>query len=154
MNVLRVGTSPHEADMKYRMIELLTPRRVIGGAAAVLLVTFGIAAVWAWGPNSIPTSTDVTSLALATEDFPAQSEVNELVRVRCKECGVVESTRMIERSDEGPGEKTGRYEMTRKSKISEVTVRMSDGASHLFTDASLANWRPGERVIIIEGTTR
>lgn len=138
--------------MKYRMIELLTPHRVIGGAAAVLLVTFGIAAVWAWGPNS--TSSDVTDLALATENFPAQSEVSEFLRVRCKECGVVESTRMIERSDEGPGEKTGRYEMTRKSKISEVTVRMSDGASHLFTDASLANWRPGERVIIIEGTTR
>ena len=142
--------------MKSRMIELLTPRRVIGGVAAILLVIFGIAAIWARGPSSTSTSTssNVTGLASATENFQAQSEVDELVRVRCEECGVVESIRMIEQSDEGTGEKKGRYEMTRKSKISEVTVRMSNGASHLFTDASLANWRPGERVIIIAGTIR
>jgi len=136
--------------MKSRMIELLTPHRMIGGVAAILLVTFGIAAVWAWSPNS----TDVNGFSLAADSLPAQSEVNEFVRGRCEECGVVESTRMIERSDEGFGEKAGRYEMTPKPKISEVTVRMSNGSSHLFTDASFANWRTGERVIIIAGTTR
>lgn len=140
--------------MKSRMIELLTPRCLIAGVAAILLVTFGIAAVWAWSPSSTSTSTDVPGLALSTEKFPAQSDVNELVRAKCEECGVVESTRMIERGDEGLGEKPGRYELTRKSKISEVTVRMSNGTSHLFTDAGHANWRPGERVIIIEGTSR
>ena len=149
MDVIRVGTFPHKAGMKSRMIELLTPRRMIGGVAAVLLVSFGIAAVWALVPNA----TDVNGPTLAVDNFPAQSEVNELVRLRCEECGVVEFTRMIELSDEGHGDKAGRYEITRKSKISEVTVRMSNGASHLFTDASLANWRAGERVIIIEGNT-
>ncbi len=142
--------------MKSRMIELLTPRRLFGGVAAILLVTFGIAAVWAWGPSSTPatTPTDVSGLAITTENVPPQSDVNEFVRAKCEECGVVESTRMIERSDEGLGEKPGRYELTRKSKISEVTVRMSNGASHLFTDKGLANWRPGERVIIIGGAAR
>lgn len=132
------------------MIALLTQYRVLGAVAAIMLLTFGIAAVWAWSPNSA----DATEVALATDNFPAQSEVNELVRTKCEECGVVESTRMIDQNNEGPGENAGRYEMTRKSKISEITVRMSDGASHVFTDASPANWRPGERVIIIEGATR
>ena len=132
------------------MITLLTRYRVLGAVAAIMLLTFGIAAVWAWSPNSA----DATEVALASKNFPAQSEVNELVRTRCEECGVVESTRMVDQNDEEPGEKAGRYEMTRKAKISEITIRMSDGASHLFRDASLANWRPGERVIIIEGTTR
>lgn len=132
------------------MIALLTQYRVLGAVAAIMLLTFGIAAVWAWSPNSA----DATEVALATDRFPAQSEVNELVRTRCEECGVVESTRMIDQSNESPGENAGRYEMTRKPKISEIIVRMSDGASHVFTDASFANWRPGERVIIIEGTTR
>lgn len=136
--------------MKSAIIESLTPRLIIGGMAAILLVTFGIAAVWAWGPNLA----DRTGVGLASEDSPEQSEVSELVRVRCEECGVVESTRMIEQSDEDLGKKNGRYEMTRRSKITEITVRMSNGASHLFTDASLANWRPGERVIIIPGMAR
>ncbi len=136
--------------MKSRAIELLTQRRVIGGVAAILLLTFGMAAVWAWAPSSI----EVTGLALTAENFPAQSDVNELVRMRCEECGVIESTRMIDRDDENQGDKTGRYELTPRAKISEVTVRMSNGESHLFTDASLANWRPGERVIIIEGAKR
>lgn len=143
MGLIRVGTS----DMKSRVLELLTQRWVIGGAAAVLLVTFGLVAVWAWAPSSI----DIADPALAAENFPEQSDVNELVRRRCGECGVVESTRMIDQSDENPGDKTGRYELTPKAKVSEVTVRMSNGESHLFTDANRLNWRPGERVIIIEG---
>jgi len=37
-------------------------------------------------------------------------------------------------------------------RISEITVRMSDGASHRFTDENLSNWQPGERVMIIQGS--
>ena len=33
----------------------------------------------------------------------------------------------------------------------EVTVRMKDGASHLFMAANSAQWRPGQRVIFIDG---
>jgi hypothetical protein len=31
---------------------------------------------------------------------------------------------------------------------------MSDGSSRVFMDAHPANWRPGERVILIEGANR
>ena len=62
--------------------------------------------------------------------------------LKCAQCGVVESTREIaplpEQSVSGV----------------EVTVRMKDGASHLFIAANSehsANWRAGERVIFING---
>jgi outer membrane lipoprotein SlyB len=33
-----------------------------------------------------------------------------------------------------------------------LVVRMADGSSRVINQASPANWRPGERVMIIEGT--
>jgi hypothetical protein len=46
----------------------------------------------------------------------------------------------------------GRNETPGKSaKSYEVTVRMKDGSSHMFTHSMPGNWRPGERVILIEG---
>ena len=130
------------------MIEVLARRRLIGGFVLILLVTSGLLGVWAWGPNS--TAGDVPGLVMAAENFPAPSEVSDLASTRCEECGVVESTRMVERRDENEGP----YAMARPARIAEVTVRMSNGESHLFTDESRANWRPGERVIIIAGSAR
>ena len=72
---------------------------------------------------------------------------------RCEECGVVESTQVIKHGDERPGEKGGRSEMAAPDKTTEVnvTVRMDNGSSRLFTDTSPVHWRLGERVIIIGG---
>jgi outer membrane lipoprotein SlyB len=33
----------------------------------------------------------------------------------------------------------------------EITVRLADGSSRVFNDASPARWRSGERVIVIDG---
>ncbi|MBS1230808.1 MAG: hypothetical protein H6R17_4085 [Proteobacteria bacterium] len=61
---------------------------------------------------------------------------------KCAQCGVVESTRELARIAET------------SAKGVELTVRMKDGASHLFIAASSessASWRAGERVIFIDG---
>lgn len=69
------------------------------------------------------------------EHEPAVGNVS--LREHCPECGVVSSTRRIQQAAEGlnPG--------------IEVTVRMRDGSRRQFMDASSANWRVGERLIII-----
>lgn len=69
------------------------------------------------------------------EHVPAAGNVGP--RENCSECGVVSSTRNIAHSAEDLN-----------SGI-EVTVRMRDGSSRQFTDASSANWRVGDRMIII-----
>jgi len=60
-------------------------------------------------------------------------------------------------STDGPGATGGvvagnpgetRVESTRSY---EITVRLADGSSRVINDAKPARWRPGERVIVIEG---
>lgn len=56
----------------------------------------------------------------------------------CPECGVVSSTRQIAQPAAG-----GRAGI-------EVTVRMKNGSNRQFVGAGFANWRVGERMIIID----
>lgn len=143
---------------------------LIGGVAVILLGTCAIAAVVAW----MPTSTDMAGVVFVLDKLrappagpvgaqaqipPARAEGDARVRVKCAECGVVESTREIEQRGEGVDPATaggvtrgGRTEIPGKStKSYEVTVRMKDGSSRVFMDTNPVNWRPRERVIIIEG---
>lgn len=145
---------------------------LIGAAAVILLGTFGIAAVMAW----VPRPTDVAAahipdqpralpagLAGAETRIPlARAEGGAPATVKCGECGIVESTREIEQPGDGTGPgaagsvtRGDRNEVTGDStKTYEVTVRMKDGSRHVFMDAKRANWRPGARVIIIEGASQ
>jgi hypothetical protein len=79
-------------------------------------------------------------------------------RVKCPECGVVESRQEVERADlENHHETNARLASIRNGqsiKSYQVTLRMKDGSSHQFVDTNPANWRPGERVILISGTNK
>jgi hypothetical protein len=90
------------------------------------------------GPVPVP-----NQLALLGEpSINTHSNLN--TRVKCPECGVVESARELatERNAEAGPTPLRRY---------EITLRMKDGSSHHFVDASPANWRPGQRIILISG---
>lgn len=141
---------------------------LIGGVAVILLGSSGIVAVMAW----TPASTDVAGAVLALDEKspmpparpvsaqaqipPAQAEGDARVRVKCPECGVVASTREIEQlGAAGGATRSGQNEISgRSTKSYEITVRMNDGSSRMFMDANPANWRPGERVILIEGASQ
>jgi hypothetical protein len=100
---------------------------LIAGIVAILLGTSGFAAVTAWMPASTPPEGDTRPT------------------VKCAGCGVIASMRESQQPATGidfRGESTRSY---------EVTVRMNDGSSHVFMDAKPANWRPGQRVILVEG---
>jgi hypothetical protein len=111
---------------------------------------------WGSGPESVP---DIQS---TFSSFTGQTDDGGRVRARCPECGFVESTRLIQKPGEeidaevsSPVTKNGRRDAPKKmTKISEVTIRMNDGTIHQFLDESLTNWRRGERVIYIAGTSR
>ena len=83
------------------------------------------------------------------------------VAASCKQCGVVASMREI-RQTASPSDAPGRPGLIRASlketdveptRRYEVTVRMRDGSSHVFLHAPPANWRAGERLILIGGAT-
>lgn len=146
---------------------------LIKSVAVTLLGIFGIAAVMAW----MPTSTDVADVILSFEKLlapsasavgtesqipPANSGSNSRVRLKCAECSVVESIREINQNNDeiDPGAADGVLrdvlnEMPRNStKSYEIIIRMKDGSSRVLVDATPMNWRPGERVVFIEGASR
>ena len=60
------------------------------------------------------------------------------VKARCDECGIVESMRQFAPEENSPA-------------IYEITVRMRDGSTRVLSDTNPANWRPGERIVVIGG---
>jgi hypothetical protein len=117
-------------------------RLLIGGLAAILLGVSGIAAVTV----GLPTT---TALA-AVEEVAAPRG-----RVKCAECGIVESTRDVGPAGAAldPGTKDEVTRGGRNAKRYQVTVRMKDGTSRVFLEAHPAHWRAGERVTFIDGAS-
>jgi len=135
-------------------------RLFIGGALLVVLTLSGIGVVMAWAPSAADTKSD----DVVADNAPARTEVETPTIQKCTECGVIESRRTIVQDKDAmaPGASTlamlgGLNEIRRSSvSVSEVKVRMNDGTSRQFVDASLSNshnWHPGERMIFIEGVS-
>jgi outer membrane lipoprotein SlyB len=136
---------------------LLTP--LITVMVIILLSSAALARMMGWSPNSADDSGGILALD-RTAPVPATSEAR--VETKCPECGVIVSMREIEvRNDDAKPGATGgavaggqsgtRVQTTRTY---EITVRLSDGSSRVFNDASPARWRSGERVILIDGASR
>lgn len=142
---------------------------LIGAVVAILLGTSGFAAVTAW----MPASTNESGVVFAPDELstppvarggalaplvPAPREGDTRPAVKCAECGVIASMREIQQPAAGidPGA-AGETRGDRNAKPGgpttsrEITVRMKDGSSRVFKDPNPANWRPGQRVILIEG---
>lgn len=128
---------------------------VVAGIAVILFSTAGIARMMGWGLDLLDDSGDILALDRA------ESVAVRAVRAgpKCTACGVIVSMREIEWrvADAGPGlaagESAGNWDETqvRQAVSYEITVRMADGTSREINHANPANWRPGERVVIIDG---
>lgn len=77
-------------------------------------------------------------------DTPSVNESNTSAapsrrKGKCGECGIVESARLTESGG--------------SRAVYEITVRLSDRSTRVFSDSDAAKWRPGERIILIGGGT-
>ena len=153
-----------QAD-KFRYLPLL-----MAGIAVILSSTAGIAAVMRWlpAPTEISTATVVpvsltsesANLVTATgrtDSMPAEGAAR--TRIRCAECGVIVSMREMAGHDEDSspgtaGEVTANNPDEARARAAtrhEIIIRLTDGSSRVINHASAASWRPGERVIVIDG---
>jgi hypothetical protein len=133
-------------------------------ASVMLLSTAGFAALIAWMPfligvsrDALPVSSIDSAKPVAAIDAATIPEEGLARRkVRCRECGLIESIR----ETQGHGKAisliaAGRPVAENQNRISgrsasrEITVRLEDGSSHVMTDANPAGWRLGERVLVI-----
>jgi hypothetical protein len=102
----------------------------------MLLGTAGFAVLMA---RSLPGASREARPALSVESAAPAAEPSERRvrrRPRCEECGRIESIG----ASHDPAESSR-----------EITVRLDDGSSRVIVDANPAAWRPGERVMVIDG---
>ena len=129
---------------------------LVTGIAIVLFSTGGVARMMGWVPDAIGDSGG--NLAPARPDLvPVTDGIP--ARPRCPECGMIMSVREIGTNDEesGPaaagdaiaGKRDG--DRVKSARNYEITVLMAGGSSRVINHANPANWRPGERMILIDG---
>ena len=70
---------------------------------------------------------------------PIASQTSIRRRGKCDECGIVESARLKESGG--------------SQAVYEITVRLRDRSTRVFSDSDAGKWRPGERIILIGGGT-
>lgn len=73
-------------------------------------------------------------------------------RTRCAECGVIESTVETEAHENVAFDATASASAIPSTRRL-ITVRLADGSRRVIDDASAAQWRPRQRVIVIGGMT-
>jgi hypothetical protein len=137
---------------------------LIGGIAVILFSTAAIARIIGW----IPASTGGSGGVGASDDRPmaATAQMTRLpmagearARGRCAECGVIVSTQEIHARDESGGPRASGRSVARSpnelrmtsARRYETVIRLADRSSRMINHASPASWRPGERVIVIDG---
>ena len=111
--------------------------------ATTLASTAGFAVMMAWMPLLLGASPDtlpISQIEDATPDATIDAGTQPLEgltrrKVKCAECGLIESIRETGKDSEGR----------------EITVRLQDGSSRVMIDANPGRLRLGERVKVIDG---
>ena len=136
------------------------PLSAVAGIAVILLGIAAVVRVMGWLPNSIGgfgniLAIEVLSAASAKPfaepldiDSP-QTPGNSRSTRRCPECSVIVSMREIEVS--GLNASIGAVGQ-KAARSYEFTVRLDGGSRRVIIDANRASWRPGQRLIVIDGT--
>ena len=120
---------------KYARLPLL-----IAGVAAILLSTAAATStpLLEWLHHHPPAGAGTGAQA---SDSPFPNTIEPRAATRCTECGVVESTRSVAQGGNLPA-------------LHEITVRLRDGSIRVSSQLNPAQWRVGERIILIDGTGR
>ena len=113
---------------------------LVAGVAAIMFSTAAAtsAPLLDWLHKSSAAAPDNDPQA-AVSGLPDAGELRPAAK--CTECGVVESTRRVAQDGDLPT-------------LHEITVRLRDGSIRVSRQVSPAQWRIGERIILIDGTGR
>lgn len=107
-------------------VTLLAAGVALLGFTAVAVATAPLTEWFQTSAQDLPSGADQVKEAETTASQAGESNG----KTRCKYCGIIESTRKV-------------------GSVHEVTVRLADRSTHVFSDSNPANWRPGERIILI-----
>jgi len=135
-------------------------RPALAGLALVLLVVAASARILGYLPGQIGALRDAQVIATASADGDIDVEPGSMPPApgsamgmrRCPECGVIVSIREIAATPSTASTAAQDPDaVTAPAARFEYTVRLQGGAERLIIDANSTRWRPGERVIFIDG---
>jgi outer membrane lipoprotein SlyB len=94
--------------METKINKSMHPLMMVAGIAVILFSVAGVAAIMGWMPTSFGHSRDDAALDKLSghgtrQASPAPVAQNAPAKVKCAECGVVESVRQVEQAGEGTG---------------------------------------------------
>jgi hypothetical protein len=129
---------------------------LVTGIAVVLFSTGGVARMMGWSPHSTGDSSGIPGPG---RPVPVELASEAPVKPRCPECGMIMSVREIGMDDEESGHGAAgeaiagnrNKERVKSARSYQITVLMAGGSSRVINHANPANWRPGERMILIDG---
>lgn len=108
---------------------------LLAGAFAAVFFTAVAAAMTPLAERFLASSPDATPILDAQKEAEEPASIvpaDEARSRKCKYCGIIESIRQV-------------------GSMHEVTVRLADRSTHVFSEANPAAWRAGERIILIGG---
>ena len=138
--------------------------RLIVSVAVVLISTAGFAAIKVWypapGDSFESQEPSVVTAGPTAQNVRGRDKVKDRANGRCAECGVIVSMREINGhggevgigAAGGATDRDGDGNAVKLTAHYEIDVRMADGTSRVIK-SGLVDWRPGERVIVIAGST-
>lgn len=143
------------------------PPRLTAGMAAILAGATGIATAMIWlgaspGASDPAPVLDSLPAAVAEHNVPERVAADGIrARPKCPGCGVIVSMREVDLQGEASSQAVAGGVLTENSEEArltparshEITIRMADGSGRVINHASPASWRPGERVVVIDGAS-
>lgn len=124
----------NRAEINIRVPKSVHVPLLVAGFAALLFAAVGVttAPLSEWLASNRGGAPGADQQKDAEDSTATSPGSGSRAKERCKHCGIIESTRKV-------------------GAIHEVTVRLSDRSTHVFSDSNPASWRPGERIILIGG---
>lgn len=138
----------------------------IATRATTLASTAGVAVLLAWMPLLLGASRDALPASQVEDAKPSDTidagteplKALAHFKVRCAECGSIESIRKVEREPEaivlgsaGAPADENRRRAPMGVAAREITVRLQDGSSRVMIDTNPGSLRLGARVKVIDG---
>jgi hypothetical protein len=127
-------------------MSMQVPRSVPVSIAVACLAVAAILILTAFAPFSPWSASEFGNIPNHPADQPS-AETASATRApggipentgRCTHCGIVVSTERVAPVGDAPA-------------VYQVKVRLADKTTRVFSETSAPRWRPGERIVIIEG---
>jgi hypothetical protein len=151
-----VNMTPGTAGAAVKDTGILYPLMLVAAAGVIVFSIAGIATMMGWIPSALTSGVSPAGARLEASQSTAPRSVAPASE--CRECGIVESLRVVEAPAEGNDAAAfavpGSGKRVSRAVHFEIRVRMSDGASRTLYERTRPSLTVGQKVRVTEHGVR